>query len=284
MARVTVLGTGLMGSGIARSLARGGHQVTAWNRSPDKALDLADAGVETAGDPAAAVRGAHVALTMLFDADAVEDVMKPALPAMDADAVWLQCATVGLDATARLARLADRHDVGFVDAPVLGTRQPAEQGKLIVLAAGPVGLRERVAPVLDAIGSRTVWVGERPGQGHRVKLAANSWVLSLIGATAQGVALTRQLGLDPALFLQTIAGGPLDCEYAQSKGKAMIAGDFAPAFTLGGAAKDAALIIEAMQAAGCDDRLMQALRAQFDAADQAGHGADDIAAVVRAFS
>jgi 3-hydroxyisobutyrate dehydrogenase len=284
MTKVTVLGTGLMGAGMARSLARAGEQVTAWNRTPDKALPLADAGVTVAEDPAAAVADAQVVITMLFDADAIEQVMAQALPAMREDAVWAQCATVGLDGTARLARLADRHEVGFVDAPVLGTRQPAEQGKLIVLAAGPSRLRQRVAPVFDAIGSRTVWVGEHPGHGHRLKLAANSWVLSVTGATAQSIALTRQLGLDPALFLEAIAGGALDCDYAQLKGKAMIVGDFAPAFTLGGAVKDSALILQALQAAGCDDRLMQALHDQFEAGAQAGLDGEDMSVVVRVLS
>ncbi len=284
MTKVTVLGTGLMGSGMARSLGRAGEQVTVWNRTPDKALPLADAGARVAVELADAVSGAQVVLTMLFDADAVEGVMAQALPAMGEDAVWLQCSTVGLDGTARLARLADRNDVGFVDAPVLGTRQPAEQGRLIVLAAGPERVRQQVGPVLDAISSRTVWVGEHPGHGHRLKLAANSWVLSVTGATAQGIALTKQLGLDPALFLEAIAGGPLDCEYAQLKGKTMIVGDFAPAFTLGGAVKDSALIVEALQAAGCDDRLMRALNALFEDGAKAGLEAEDMAAVVRSFS
>lgn len=284
MTKVTVLGTGLMGSGMARSLARAGQQVTVWNRTPDKALPLADAGAQVAHDLKAAVSEADVAVTVLFDTEAADEVMTQALPAMRQEAVWVQCATVGLDGTARLARLADRHDIGFVDAPVLGTKQPAEEGKLIVLAAGASRLREQVTPVLDAIGARTVWVGEHPGHGHRLKLAANSWVLSVTGATAQGIALTKQLGLDPALFLDAIAGGPLDCAYAQLKGKAMIIGDFAPSFTLGGAVKDSALIVEALQAAGCDDRLMQALHAQFDAGAQAGLGGEDMAVVVRSFS
>jgi 3-hydroxyisobutyrate dehydrogenase len=284
MTKVTVLGTGLMGAGMARSLARAGEQVTVWNRTPDKALPLADAGATVAEDPAAAVSGADVVVTILFDAEAVEQVMTQALPAMREDAVWIQSATVGLDGTARLARLADRHDIGFIDAPVLGTRQPAEQGKLIVLAAGPTGLRQRVAPVFEAIGTRTVWVGEHPGHGHRLKLAANSWVLSVTGATAQSIALTRQLGLDPALFLEAISGGPLDCDYAQLKGNAMIVGDFAPAFTLGGAVKDSALIVQALQAAGCDDRLMKALNAQFEDGAQAGLGGEDMSAVVRVYS
>jgi len=210
-------------------------------------------------------------------------VMELALPSFDRSALWVQTSTVGLDGTARLAELADRHGVGFIDAPVLGTRKPAEEGKLIVLAAGPQQLREAAAPVFDAIGSRVVWVGERPGDGHRLKLVANSWVLSVVGATAQAIGLARDLGIDPQLFLDVISGGPLDCGYTQLKGRAMIAGEFPPAFPLGGAAKDTALIAEAMRAAGTDDRLMASLHQQFQAAADAGHDAEDMAAVIHAF-
>jgi 3-hydroxyisobutyrate dehydrogenase len=179
---VAVLGTGIMGAGMARSLIRAGLDVTVWNRSADKARPLDQEGARVVEDAASAVSGADVVLTMLFDADAVAAVMEQALPAVDRSALWVQTSTVGLDGTARLARLADRHGVGFIDAPVLGTRKPAEEGALIVLAAGPRNLREAVAQVFDAIGSRIVWVGERAGDGHRLKLVANSWVLSVVGA------------------------------------------------------------------------------------------------------
>lgn len=283
MTKVTVLGTGLMGAGMARSLARGGLAAAAWNRTVSKARSLADAGIEVAEDVESAVRGADVVVTMLFDAEAVEQVMHRALPAMQADCVWAQCATVGLDGTARLARLAERHGVTYVDAPVLGTREPAERGQLIVLAGGPAEAAKRVAPVFDAIGSRTVWVGGRPGDGQRLKLVANAWVLSITAATAQSVALARGFGLDPQAFLQTISGGLLDCAYAQLKGEAMIKGDFAPSFTLDGAAKDAALIAGAMQSAGCDAQVMQALYGRFAAAAQGERAPQDMAAVIRAF-
>jgi 3-hydroxyisobutyrate dehydrogenase len=281
---VTVLGTGIMGSGMARNLARAGLDVTVWNRSADKALSLADVGAAIADDPRSATAGADVVLTMLFDAEAVEQVMTEALPAAGRGTVWVQSSTVGLDATGRLAQLADRHDVGFVDAPILGTRQPAQEGTLTVLAGGPERLRDAVAPVFDAIGSRTIWAGEQPGDGHRLKLAANSWVLSVVAATAQAVALTRDLGLDPQQFLDVIAGGPLDSAYAQAKGRAMIAGEFPPAFPLDGAAKDSALIADAMRSAGTNDHLMAAMHELYAAAVEAGHGDEDMAAVVHAMA
>jgi 3-hydroxyisobutyrate dehydrogenase len=279
---VAVLGTGIMGAGMARSIAEAGLEVAVWNRNPDRARPLADA-ARVATDPRDAVAGADVVLTMLFDTDAVAAVMEAALPAVRPDAVWLQTSTVGLDGTARLAGLAEGHGVAFVDAPVLGTRQPAEQGALTVLAGGPVPAREAVRPVLDAIGSRTIWVGERPGDGHRLKLAANSWMLSVVGATAQAVALAGGLGIDPALFLEAIADGPLDSPYAQLKGRAMIDGAFPPAFPLAGAVKDTELIGDALRGAGIDDALMAALHDRFARAAGAGHGDEDLAAVWHAF-
>jgi 3-hydroxyisobutyrate dehydrogenase len=279
---VAVLGTGLMGAGMAKSLARAGLDVTVWNRTPDKARALADVAT-VAGTPAEAVAGQDVILTMLFDADSAERVMAEALPAAGPAAVWAQAGTVGLDGVDRLAALADKHGVGFVDAPVLGTRAPAEQGQLLVLASGEPRLRAAVTPVFDAIGRATVWVGEQPGDGHRLKLVANSWVLSITAATGQAVALSRGLGLDAGAFLELIAGGPLDCGYAQVKGKAMLDNAFEAAFTTAGAAKDAGLIAAAMRAADVDDAVMSAMYERFRAAEEAGHADDDMAAVVEAF-
>ncbi|MDQ2882340.1 MAG: NAD(P)-dependent oxidoreductase [Actinomycetota bacterium] len=280
---VAVMGTGIMGAGMARSLVRAGLDVTVWNRSVDKAWPLADDGAKVATDAAEAVSSADVVVTMLFDADAVAEVMQRALAATPEHAVWVQTSTVGLAGTQRLAELADRQGRSFIDAPVLGTKQPAEQGELIVLASGPHALEPQVAPVFEAIGNKTVWVGERVGDGHRLKLALNSWVLSITAATGQAVAMARGLGVDPQLFLDTIAGGGTDSPYAQVKGRAMIAGEFPPAFGLAGAVKDAGLIVDALREAGDDPSLMQAVHHLMAAAAAAGHADDDMAAVVYAF-
>jgi 3-hydroxyisobutyrate dehydrogenase len=277
---VCVLGTGLMGAGMARNLARAGHAVTAWNRDAEKARPLAADGITVAEKAAEAVRGATVVLTMLFDAESVIAVMNDALESVAEGAVWVQTSTVGVDGTAALAELAREHGVEFVDAPVLGTRQPAEDGKLTVLAAGPQDVRDTVAPVFDAIGARTIWVGEEPGAAQRLKLVCNAWVLSVVAGTAQSIALASDLGLDPQLFLDVIGGGALDSPYMQLKGRAMMAADYLPAFALGGALKDAGLIADALRGAGTDARLMTVLHALFADAAEAGHAQKDMAAVV----
>jgi 3-hydroxyisobutyrate dehydrogenase len=272
-----------MGAGMAASLLRADHEVTVWNRSIDKAEPLAAAGARVAADPADAVSGAEVVLTMLYDADSVIGVMGEALHALADDAVWVQSSTIGVDGTQRAAALADGRDVGFVDAPMLGTRKPAETGQLVVLAAGPNDLHDLLEPVFDAIGSRTVWVSDRPGDASALKLVCNAWVGSLTAAVGQSVALAVGLGLDPSLFLAAIKGGGVDSPYAHVKGAAMIAGDFPTQFAVDGVVKDLGLIGDAAHSAGVSTALVDAVRGCFEEASDRGHGGEGMAAVVTAF-
>lgn len=277
---VAVLGTGIMGGPMARNLARAGFEVRAWNRTRAKAEDLAADGVQVADTPAAAARGAGFVLTMLSDGDAVEATMAGrdgALGAMDADAVWLQCATVGPAATDRLARLAADAGVPFVDAPVLGTRKPAEDAALTVLASGPAELEARCRPVFDAVGSRVRWLGAA-GSGSRLKLVVNSWVLAVVGATAEAVALAEGLGLDPREFLGTLEGTQLDCAYVHLKAGAMLDRSFPASFPVAGARKDAALIVEAARSCGVSADVAAAVLAKMARAGEQGHGDEDMAA------
>ncbi|GAA2150493.1 NAD(P)-dependent oxidoreductase [Nocardioides koreensis] len=273
---VALLGTGTMGAGMARNIAAAGLPLRVWNRTAERAEPLA--GVATvAGSVAEAVDGADVVLTMLYDADSVAATMEEARGKLGADAIWLQQSTVGIAGTERLARLADELGVAFVDAPVLGTKKPAADGALVVLASGPQQVRDRLAPVLDAIGSRTMWVGEA-GAGSRLKLAANAWVFTVVEGVAESLALTRDLGLDPRLFLEAVQGGALDAPYVQLKGGAMLDGSFDPAFALSGALKDAELILEAGRSAGLDLAALPGIREHFARAVEAGHGDLDMAA------
>ncbi|MGZ6804399.1 MAG: NAD(P)-dependent oxidoreductase [Nocardioidaceae bacterium] len=274
---VALLGTGLMGAGMARNIAGAGLELRVWNRSTDKAAPLADAGATVAATPAEAVEGADVVVTMLFDTDSVTATMREAAPGLSADAVWLQMATVGIAGTDTLAGLARELGVAFVDAPVLGTRKPAEDGTLVVLASGPEQARTAVDPVIEAVSARVMWLGEA-GQGTRLKLVANSWVLTVVEGVAESLALAKALGLDPQSFLDVVKGGAMDAPYVQLKGGAMLAGEFEPSFGLDGAAKDARLIVEAARGAGADLAVLEAVQAHFARALEAGHGDQDLAA------
>jgi 3-hydroxyisobutyrate dehydrogenase len=282
--RVAVLGTGIMGSGMARSLLRSGLDVTVWNRHPGRAVPLAADGAYVAGSPPEAVADADVVITMLWDGNSVAEVMADALPAAPDGILWAQTSTVALpDAGDMLPALADGCGARYIDAPVLGTRQPAEDGRLTVLAAAPEALREPITPVFGAIGARTVWVSERPGDGTRLKLVANSWVGTIVAATAQSIALAQGLGLDPRVFLDMMKGGAVDAPYLHIKGEAIIAGQFATSFAVDGAVKDTGLIAAAMRESGTDAALMEAVAGQYRKASDAGHGEEDMAAIFYAF-
>ncbi len=228
-----------MGAGMARNIERAGMPLRVWNRTRERAEPLAADGALISADPRSAVEGADVVLTMLWDADTVESALRQAVGGFAPGTVLLQQSTVGVEGAERLAEVATELGLAYVDAPVLGTKAPAEQGTLVVLASGPDEERARVQPVLDAIGSRTLWLGPA---GSRLKLAANAFVITLVAGIAQSVALTARLGLDPARFLEAVGGEAMDAPYVQLKGHTMIAGDFAPAFGLAGALKDADLI------------------------------------------
>lgn len=279
---VTVLGTGIMGAAMARNLARSGHTVRVWNRTRAKAEPLAvEGGIMLADTPADAVRDADVVLTMLYDGDAVREVMRKAAPALRPGAVWVQSTTAGVDAIGELSVLAEELGLVFFDAPVLGTRQPAEAGQLLVLAAGPAEHRAAVAPVFDAVGARTVWTGEEGGAGSatRLKLVANSWVLAVTNATGEVLALAQALGVDPQDFFDAIEGGPLDMGYLRAKAGLILSGGLTPAsFAVSTAAKDARLIVEAGERNGVRLDVAAASAERFRRAEEQGHGGEDMAA------
>jgi 3-hydroxyisobutyrate dehydrogenase len=282
--KVALLGTGTMGVGMTHSMLRAGLPVTVWNRHPERAQPLADDGATVAESVEDAVRAADVVVTMLFDEPAVTEVMTRAAGAMREDAVWVQSSTVGRRGTAALAAFAEEHRLTMLDAPVVGTRQPAEDGKLVVLASGAESARSVAQPVFDAIGAKTVWVGSEIGAASALKLVANAWVATLTAGTAQGIQLTRALGLDPQLFLDTIGGGASDSPYLQTKGKAILEGRLAPQFALDGLLKDLRLIREAAAAGRVPTTLIDALLAAFASASEEGHGGEDIAAVAASFA
>jgi 3-hydroxyisobutyrate dehydrogenase len=277
---VAVLGAGgLMGLPMARNLARAGIEVRAWNRSADKVRPLAEDGAIVAATPAEAASGAGTVLTMMSDADAVLGTMvgrDGALAGAGSDAVWLQMSTIGEAGTQECAQLAAEHGLVFMDAPVLGASQVAEQGKLVVLASGSAAGRERVQPLFDIVGSKTLWLGEA-GAGTALKLVANSWVLAVVEAGAEVIALAEGLGLRPETFLDAIEGGALDLPYLRVKADLMARRAFEPSFRLRLAAKDAALIEEAAARHYLDLPLLSVVRRRLEEG-VAAHGDKDFSA------
>ncbi len=275
---IAVLGAGgTIGAAMARNLLDAGFEVRAWNRTRERAEPLAELGATVVDEPEQAASGAEVVLTILADAEATIETARRALePESESDRLWLQMGTIGIEGTEWCAELARDVDVSLVDAPVLGTKQPAEAGELVILASGPEGEHERCGPVFGALGKRTLWVGGAGG-GTRLKLVTNAWILALVEGLAETVALAERLDVDPDAFLSAIEGGPLDAGYAHVKGKAMQERSFDPAFKLALAAKDAGLVEAAADQYGADLPLIATIRRRFEeAVDE--HGELDMAA------
>ncbi|MFF1639697.1 NAD(P)-dependent oxidoreductase [Streptomyces sp. NPDC058246] len=281
--KIAVLGTGIMGTPITRNLLRAGFEVRVWNRTAGKAEPLAAEGAHLASTPAEAAAGADIVLTMLADGQAVADVMtgeQGALTVLSAEAVWIQMSTVGVPWARRLSDLAEGH-VGYVDAPVSGSSLPAERGELLVLASGDRALGERVCPVFEAVGRRTVWL-DRAGDGSRLKLVLNNWLAVLVEGMAETVDLSTALGLDPDLVADTIGSTALQSPYAVDKAHAMVKGDFTPGFPLRHARKDAALALQAADDQDIAVPLTEALLRRWSRAVALGHGDDDVSSAITA--
>ncbi len=276
---IAVLGTGTIGFPVARNLARAGFDVRAWNRTHEKAEPLSADGVAVKRSVADAVADVDVLITFLADGPAVEEVMDDAAPAAREGATWIQQTTVGISATERLAEIAAGNELVFVDAPVLGTKEPAEKGELVVFASGPEEARERCEPIFDAIGKATRWVGEA-GAGQRFKIIINTWLLAVVEGAAEAISLARALGVDPNDILDALSGGPLDTPYLQLKGKAMIERSFEPSFKASLAHKDASLVLEAAGRSELELPLVEAVHEVFEQAVDLGHADKDMASVV----
>jgi 3-hydroxyisobutyrate dehydrogenase len=276
---VAVLGTGIMGSAMARNLVAAGLPTTVWDRSPQVTATLGTAGAHVAATPAAAVRDAEVVITMLPTAEVVQSVIFDGgvAPAFAPGAVWAQMGTIGVDETTALAgQLAGvRPDVLLVDAPVSGSKGPAQTGQLLILASGPEAAKAAADPVFAVIGRKTVWLGEA-GQGSRMKLAVNAYMSVLIEGVAEALELARRMGIEPSALAEAIEGGPLDAPIADAKLHKMQAGDYAPEFPLEWALKDVNLAIET--AAGGPLPVLEALSRQWTSAVEAGHGREDVSA------
>jgi len=278
-AAVAVLGAGIMGSAMARNLVTAGLDTRVWDRSASATGPLADAGAVGAASVRDAVQDAGVVITMLPTAEAVDSVIFDGgvTDAFADGCVWAQMGTIGVEATLhakdRLAAL--RPDVMFVDAPVSGSKGPAQQGELLILASGPLAAADAVRPVFDVLGRQTVWLGAA-GRGSQMKLVLNAYMSILIEGVAETMELADRLDIGHQQLAEVIDGGPLDAPITDAKFHKMDRGDFAAEFPLEWALKDVDLAISA--ARGTAPPLLAALSTQWHAAVAAGYGRQDISA------
>lgn len=283
---VAVLGLGAMGHAFAANLVNTGFTVRGWNRTRRRGEDLAAAGMLLCDTPHEAVAGAAVALVMLPDAAVTEAVItgpRGILPALDQGAIVAQMGTIGLAATERLinAATAARADVVWLDAPVSGTKRPAENAQITVLASGDRSRAAAVEPVFGAIAKGTTWFGAA-GNGSRMKLVVNAWLISMVQGMSESVQLARELGFSPADFWEVLDGGPLAAPYVKTKLEMISADDYEPQMQLSLALKDAKLALDAARTSQMPG--LRTIAEVWRGAVDAGLGDRDIAVIYRYLS
>ncbi len=285
-ATVAVLGLGAMGHAFAANLIEAHFPTRIWNRTRARGEDLARAGATLSDTPREAAQDADVVITMVPDAAATEQVLMGedgALAGMKQGAILAQMGTIGVAGTDSLIRqVAEmRPDLMFIDAPVSGTKAPAEKGQVLVLASGDQGAAALVAPVFAAIGKDTRWLGAA-GAGSRMKLVVNAWLIAMMQGLAETTRLAESLDFSGEDLWKVLDGGPLAAPYAKVKLDMIASGNFDAQMALKWGLKDANLALEA--AADGTMPSLQRISQIWTEAEQAGHGEQDIAAIYQHLS
>ncbi|TML07513.1 MAG: NAD(P)-dependent oxidoreductase [Actinobacteria bacterium] len=280
---VAVVGIGAMGHGMATSALRAGIPTIVWNRTPEATRDLAELGAEVAESAADAARRAAIVVTMVTDTNAVTSIAhdEGMLRALAPGAIWAQMSTIGVRGIERVADMVanERPDITLLDAPVSGSKEPAEHGQLTIFASGPDAARAPVTPLFDALGQRTVWVGP-VGTGTRLKIVNNTWLAFAAEAVATSVALARRLGLETETVVDALGGGPLVSAWQAAKLQRILEDDFSAQFALSLALKDVHLALEAAD----EDRFaaLGCLADEWQLVVDRGLGDQDLTVVTRA--
>jgi 3-hydroxyisobutyrate dehydrogenase-like beta-hydroxyacid dehydrogenase len=227
--RAGFIGLGRMGSGMAANLLAAGHEVTVYNRTPDKAEALAAEGARVAGSIAEACRGEAV-FTMLSNDEAVESVVfgdGGILASLPKNAIHISSSTISVALSDRLAKA--HHEAGqrYVAATVLGRPDVAAKGELYVIAAGAADALKDVAPLLDAIGKQTDLFGEIPSRANLVKITCNFLIASVIESLGEAIALVAKAGIDRRPYVELLTSTLFDAPVYKTYGALAI--DDAPA-------------------------------------------------------
>jgi len=268
-----------MGHAFAANLLKKGFRVYGWNRTRARGEDLIAAGLTLTDSAAEAVQKADVVIAMLSDGETTEQVLHEAKAALKQGATLCQMGTIGVEKTDALITFfaQARPDVVFIDAPVSGTKAPAENAQILVMASGDRSRAQAAEAVFDAIGKGTQWLGEA-GKSSRMKLVINSWLIGLMQSLAESTRLADQFGFSTDDLWQVLDGGPLAAPYAKMKLGMMASDDYTPQMHLQWALKDAKLALDAS-----DSSLpaLENIASVWQQAVEAGHGEEDLAVIYK---
>jgi len=283
MSQVAFLGLGTMGQGMVRNLLRAGHSVTVYNRSPERAEEVVEAGARQASSAAEAVKGAEYVMYCFADDRAVEDVVLSdggLAEVVDQSALVIDLSTITTDTGLREHEAYRPRGVRFLDAPVFGSRNEAAQGGLWVVVGGAEDDFEKARPVLEPISETLHYMGEA-GNGNRMKLVGNLLVAAQLQSLGDGLTLARRSGLDLKDVLGVLDVTDFKTPIYSGVGRRVLEGDYAPDFALKLLVKDLHLIAGQAESVGVDLPALKVTTEAAEAGVQDGWGDENASAVIK---
>lgn len=281
--KIAYLGMGIMGRGMAANLARAGHDVTVWNRTPGKADDVLAAGAAWADTPAEAVEGADVVMYCLSHDAAVEDLVwgeYGLIDAVKAGQTVIDMTTLHPDTARRQAEAYAQKGVRFLDAPVFGSKGEAAAGGLWVVVGGDRAVYDEMLPVLEAVSETTHYMGEN-GKGASMKLVGNLVVASQIEALGEAMVLATKAGLDPRDVLGVLHVTDFKSPIFDGVGAALVERNFETFFALDLMLKDANLIARFAEELRSPIPAAAVIRENIKAAVNKGWGGENASAFIK---
>ena len=283
--RISVIGLGAMGAGIANNILAAGFPVTVYNRSPQRAATLVAAGAKAAASALEAARNADVVITMLSDDAATEAVVfgeQGILAGLAKGGIHIAMSTISEALSARLTVAHQEAGQYFVAAPVLGRPDAAAAGKLFVAVAGPSAAIERVRPVLEKIGQRITIVGETPAQGHLLKLIANFMISSVLESLGESTALAQKGGIAPEAMMDFLTNSIFSAPIYKTYGAIIAKQTFEPVgFALPLGQKDNRLVLQSAETHQVPMPFASVVRDRFLSARAQGYDDLDWSAIAR---
>lgn len=286
MTRYGFLGLGIMGSAMASNLVKAGFEVTVWNRTAERTASLEALGATTAATPAEVVGACEITFAMVSDPAATHEVVfgeGGVLEGVSAGHDYVEMSTIDDVTSHEVAQAVSQRGARYLEAPVTGTKKPAEEGQLVILGAGDPTLFEAAKPAFDVMGKLAVFLGE-VGNGERMKLVINGVMGEVMAALAEGAALAEKAGLEPETLLQLLDAGIVASPLFRVKGPLLLSREYPASFPLKHMQKDLRLALELAERIGQPLHCMAAVNQVYKRAAVDGHADEDLSAVFEAIA
>jgi 3-hydroxyisobutyrate dehydrogenase/glyoxylate/succinic semialdehyde reductase len=280
---IAFIGLGIMGSRMAKNLLKAGFPLTVHNRTKEKAEDLIRSGAQWADSPKKAAENADIVFTMLSHPEVVEAVVyadNGLFSGIKPGALWVDMSTVHPTFSKKMAEASSAQNIRFLDAPVSGSKIPAERGELIFLVGGEQTDFEEAKPYFEAMGKAVHYLGKH-GNGSAMKILINLMLAHNMAAFSETVHLGEAMGLDKSMVVEMLLNHPVSAPILQGKKAKIMELDFTPEFPLEHMQKDLHLVALTAFEKNYAMPLANVLKELYAQAKQHGYGRMDMSAIYK---